>query len=435
MKNLIKTKLFLVAIVFSIVTTLTFCTKHDQVLDLSTPAPDASATANTNVLTAIKTAIAPTFVEQNQAGTAWNGTIDAMWDKAPKLTVTAIVPDATMLSSNNFLGFLGNSVNVTIRSMYDANNVYFLVETDAAPNVQSAWWYFDPTTKLWAQEVTKVTVDANGFKTRDGFTQDKFAMLFNVDSSCYAFKTQGCYGACHLDVPNASGVLQSYMHTNGAMEKLDLWWADMIMATNYNQMSDGYEDYAGGVLFADGRKTDNQLTTTPLAFSNKTTKKVKIIGSNFGNSKDSTIIPLWVNTTASANSNALFLKDTIAGGSAVRVVGVDTSGILYLQNGTTINPNAGTDYQRIGLGVGPKCIPGSFFAPFQGSRADITCNAYSTGSGWRLMIKRALNTGDANKQDVNLSNLADQPFGIGVFFNHANNQHAIVSGLTLQFQK
>jgi len=432
MKNL-NNQILKVAVLLCILTTFTFCTKHDQVLDISTP---ASSDASTSTLTSIFTNTAPTFIEQLQSGT-WDGS-DGAFGNAPKLTVAAVVPDATFLSSNNFLGFLGNSTNVTMRSLYDLNNVYFLVEWNSTPNVQSAWWYYDPSTKAWAQEVTKPVVDANGIVNRLGFTQDKFAMLFNVDSSCYGFKSQGCYGVCHLDVPNSTGVLQSYMHTNGPTEKLDLWWADMIMATKYNQMSDGYEDYAAGVNFADGRKTDAQLPTTPLAFSNKSTKKVKILYSNTGTSKDTcSLLPMYAYPTskAIAKSNALFLSDTATstGGLAVKVTGIDTAGILYLADGSTINPNS--DYQRSGLGVGQYCIPGSFFAPFQGSRADITCNAYNTGTGWKLIIKRALKTNDVLKQDVNFTNLVDQPFGIGVFFNHANNQHAIVSGLTLKFQK
>ncbi len=434
MKNLITKNTLILTLIFGIVSTLSFCTRHDNVIDQTTPEPITTPTPSTSVLTSVKTSTSPTFIEQLQAGT-WDGS-DAAWSSAPKLTVTAVVPDATMLSSNNFLGFLGNSVPVTMRSMYDANNVYFLAEWNATPNVQSAYWYYDPTTKAWAQEVTKMTVDANGVKIRDGFTQDKFAMIFNVDNSCYAYNSQGCYGVCHLDVPNSTGVLQSYMRTNGPTEKLDLWWADMIMSSKYNQMSDGYEDYALGVLYADGRHTDNQLTTTPLAFSNKSTKKIKIMYSNTGTSKDTiALLPLYAYPTlkAVANGNAMFLSDTVTGGLAVKVTGIDTSGVLYLADGSTITPNV--DYQRNGPGVGQYCIPGSFFAPFQGSRADITCNVKNTGTGWKLMMKRKLNTGETLKQDANFSSLDDQPFGIGLFFNHANNQHAIVSGLTLKFQK
>ena len=50
------------------------------------------------------------------------------------------------------------------------------------------------------------------------------------------------------------------------------------------------------------------------------------------------------------------------------------------------------------------------------------------------MMKRALKTTDA-VNDVDFSTLADQPFGVGAMFNGADNQHAIVPGLTLKFKK
>jgi hypothetical protein len=51
-----------------------------------------------------------------------------------------------------------------------------------------------------------------------------------------------------------------------------------------------------------------------------------------------------------------------------------------------------------------------------------------------MKIKRALNTGDTNKQDVNFSGLDDQAFGLAIF-NQANNQHALKTNMLLKFQK
>jgi hypothetical protein len=72
--------------------------------------------------------------------------------------------------------------------------------------------------------------------------------------------------------------------------------------------------------------------------------------------------------------------------------------------------------------------------PFTGSRGDVSANGYYTGSGWRLLLKRAIRTSDT-KYDVDFTGLKDQPFGIGVMFNGADNQHGIANGLTLTFQK
>ncbi|MBI1782579.1 MAG: hypothetical protein HYR66_14635 [Sphingobacteriales bacterium] len=75
------------------------------------------------------------------------------------------------------------------------------------------------------------------------------------------------------------------------------------------------------------------------------------------------------------------------------------------------------------------------FGQFTGSAADITSNIYYTGTGWRIQYKRLLKTADILAQDIDFSSLNDQPFGIGVFYNYADRQHAVVNGLTLHFQQ
>ena len=39
-------------------------------------------------------------------------------------------------------------------------------------------WYFNPATSRWAQEATSKAYDQNGVLTRDGFGEDKLAMLW-----------------------------------------------------------------------------------------------------------------------------------------------------------------------------------------------------------------------------------------------------------------
>src|ERR1019366_6695435 len=111
---------------------------------------------------------------------------------------------------------------------------------------------------------------------------------------------------------------------------------------------------------------------------------------------------------------------------------------LTLAGGATIDPSTAksqSNYQQVGTGDGPNCIPGSFVSSYTGSRGDVTANAFWTGTGWRLLLMRKLNTNQpinpatGGLDDVDLSGLGDQPFGIGVMFNGADNQHAIVAGL------
>src|SRR5690242_2631814 len=158
------------------------CTKDNQVLD-------NSQTNTSTTLTTIKTSTAPTI----------DGTIDAMWSNAPKLNITPTVPDP---GNSLFSGYIGEAYNATLRSMYDDKYIYFLAElTDNTKSIFVATWYFDPATSRWAQEPTSRTYNSNGVMTRNGFGEDKFAMLWNIDFSTPKFLSQTCYASCHVFAP------------------------------------------------------------------------------------------------------------------------------------------------------------------------------------------------------------------------------------------
>jgi hypothetical protein len=132
------------------------------------------------------------------------------------------------------------------------------------------------------------------------------------------------------------------------------------------------------------------------------------------------------------------LQSEVDAGTAVLVTGVDSLGVLTLKGGETIDPKVGTDYQRIGDpvngGHGPKIIPSYVSAPLTNGRADISCQATYTGTGWIIEWKRLLKTPGTLKQDVDFSSLEDQPFGVAIF-NKSNYQHGIKPNLVLKFKK
>jgi len=398
---------------------LSNCTKHDQVLDLTTPTP----VLNTDTLYTVH----GTASLQPIGGPAWDGIIEPVWANVPSLTVHAVVPD---LGNGTFEGFIGNATDITIRSMYDASDIYYLVEWDSPQkNVKSAQWYFNATSKQWAQEKGYPVLNDDGTTFRPPFIHDQFVMMFNIANSTPNFNTLSCYVACHTnssygDPVNIGG---GVMSTNGPNELLDVWRARMLQVVNCNQGQDTYIDWANGVKNKHGRHDDSQVNVTDGGFSNKQT--LTITGKV---TKEA--VPIWVIPGGSYTNSAILLSDTLPGGAAVKVTAVDSLGVLTLDNGNTIDPNIGTDYKQIGAGDGPKCFPGNIVAPYSGSKGNITANAFYTGTGWKLLLKRALNTNDANK-DVDLSSLADQPFGVGVTFNGADDQHAIVAGLKLHFKK
>jgi hypothetical protein len=418
------------------------CTKNAQVV-----AP--AATANSNELLSYKTATAP----------AIDGTVDAIWSESKLVNLTAVVPDP---GNNLFSGYIGDMYTGTLRSMYDATSIYFLAEIrDNSKNVKSAPWYFDPVTNLWAKESTSKRFDANGVLTRDGFGEDKFSMLWNVDNSTSKFSAQTCYASCHVFTPYlnyavtpaviASNAGSGNHYTNGANEKIDMWWLHPNRGFAFGKMDDNYQDWAGGPQVTsiaggngNGRHFDDLVPTTPSTTwpyrpgytadatqgSLANTQNLKLDGTG-----TTVAVPKWV----IPNSTADFVKstDTITGGAAKLVTAISTDGVLTYDGGT-LDPKTGTDYQRLGTAatspIGAKCIPGNIVTPVILGRADISIGIVYTGTSWIYEFKRALKTADVLKQDVNFSDLADYPFGVA-FWNSNNNQHAIQPGLLLKFQK
>ena len=421
------------------------CTKDNQVLDV--PATNASTD-----LISKKVAAPPTI----------DGTIDDSWKNATALNVTPTVPDP---GNALFTGYIGEQYPATVRSMYDDQYIYLLVEWhDATNNSKVTPWYYDPATKRWAQEPSARTFDASGRLTREGWGEDKLAFLWNVDYSTSKFLTQTCYGSCHVFTPYmdysqnpavyVSNSASGNHYTNGPNEKIDMWWGRlgyMAKSASLNLMDDNYQDWAGGPSItnitggnANGRHVDDiypdgtksatwpfrpNYTVSPAQgeINNRISLKLDGTGASVN-------VPLYV-ATNDGSSGFILASDTA---TAKRVVAVASTGVLTFSDGSTLDPNTTTDYNRTGDpvtgGVGPKAIAGFIAAPLIGGRADITAAAVYNGSGWVVEIKRKLKTGDSLKQDVDLSSLQDQQFGLAIW-NGSNYQHGVQPNLLLKFQK
>ena len=426
------------------------CTKKDQVI---LPA----AVTNGTTLVSVKTSTAP----------AIDGTIDAIWANAAKLNITPQVPDP---GNGLFTGYIGQQYSATLRSMYDASNIYFLLEVaDATQSINVSPWIFDPTQNVagktgWVKEPSSKSFDVNGALVRDGWGEDKFAMLWNVDNSTPKFITQTCYASCHVFTPYVdysvtpsvpkSNANSGNHYTNGASEKIDMWWGRLGYISrdaSLNFVDDNYQDWAGGPgvtnlvggsgngRHVDGITVSGASTTWPYAPTYTTSPTQGEVGNTQNLKLDGTgtsvAVPLWV--VPNASTNFILVSDTTEG-KAKKVTAVSSAGVLTLSDGSTIDPNVGTDYKRTGDAItGPtalKSIPANIAVPLIGGRADITGAAVYTGSGWIVEYKRALKTSDVLKQDVDFSSLQDQPFGLA-YWNKSNNQHGIQPNLLLKFQQ
>ena len=464
MKLIQSTKFWIMATMVSLIGYAVSCTKNDQVI-----IPDNSGSTSTT-LVSVKTATAPTI----------DGTIDAAWANATKLSFSPTVPDP---GNGLFTGYNGEQYPATLRSMYDANNIYFLLEvTDANKSVVVAPWYFNPSLNVagktgWQKEPSSKTLDVNGVMTRDGWGEDKFAMLWNIDNSTPKFAAQTCYASCHVFTPYLdyaavlnpaptatapvmnSNANNGNHYTNGQNEKIDMWWGRLGFISkdaSLNQMDDNYQDWAGGPAYSglvggnlngrhvDGIYMDGTFSTTWPYKPNYTVSPAN--QGEFGNTQNlkldgtgaSVAVPLWVIPNNASTSGFLLASDTLSTGTAKKVTAVSSAGVLTLSNGATIDPTVGTAYQRTGDAVtGPTAvnyIPAYIGLPLIGGRADIASAAVYTGTGWVIEYKRALKTADALKQDIDFSSLQDQVFGVA-FWNKSNNQHGIQPNLTLTFAK
>jgi hypothetical protein len=379
----------------------TGCKNDDQDLDLWEP-PIAEV-PSTNELVSLKTTVAPSI----------DGSVDAMWDNALKLNTATEVPN---LENGVFAGYEGDRNEVTLRSMYDDENIYFLAEwSDAAESFNRQTWYFDPAEKLWKQEDRVPLFNAEGVMTRQAFYEDKFAFLFNVDNSVENWNTQTCYASCHTGLSEADGFARHYTQPG---ESIDMWHWKGVRNNVNNQADDQYQNDT----YPNGRHGDDKDSG---GYSNNVQEMV-VIGTT-----DTVKIPKYF----IPNSTYYYwiTQIEIDGGSAELITSVDVNGVLGYDGGT-IDPATDLEFQREGSTTGAKCIPSVYTEPFVGSRGDIEARGEFMGSGWVLEIKRKLNTGDTAAQDVDFSSLEELAFGIATFDN-AGIAHAIKAGLTLRFEE
>jgi hypothetical protein len=375
------------------------CTKGNQVLDL--PQPVNSSTD----LLSLKVSTPPSI----------DGTVDAVWNNAQKLQFATAVPEVT---GDVFRGYTGNIIpSVTLRSVYDDQNIYFLAEwTDPSESVTRQPWYYDPVSTLWVQESGTYTFSSTGTVTRSPFYEDKVAMLWNVNNSVSGWNSGTCYKSCHTGLPAIDGSSRHY--TNFPTERIDMWhWKSVRGGVNGGfQFDDQYQDntYPNGRLSDDGAGaySDNKQTLT-------------VTGSSATRTVPKYVFP-------SRTNYKWIMQSEVA--SALQVTAVAQNGVLTLSDGSTLDPIADKEYQRLGQGLGSKAVPGIIISSYTGNRGDISCKSSYTGSGWILEFKRALKTGDTNKMDVDFSSLADQYFGFAIFEN-AQIAHSIKPNLVLKFKK
>lgn len=305
-----------------------------------------------------------------------DGIADKAWDAAESIAVT--VDELPYEPNNGYAGM--QETDVKIKSLYDDENVYFLIT------------YKDPTQSLerfpWVKQADgswKKMAKKDDTGHENTYYEDKFAMFWDINTK--GFEAEGCMIACHLDEPGDTSAGRKYTETAG--ETIDMWHAKFVRTLPMGMFDDQYVDHntdpkenAGwgrkGDTGKSGYKNNDNADKTAPAFMNlDPTEDEKYF-----------IIP----------SKKIPFVDNFKEGDV---------------------------------------LPGIDIAPMMGGRADILSrNNYADGT-WTLEVMRSLKTEgeNAETQDVQFTDTSKSyPFGIAVFDNSQINHLYHVETLELKFK-
>ncbi len=345
-------------------------------------------------------------------GPTVDGNIDASWALCNTLTGTAAVisagDDANKPGKDVFEYFVGEKTTFTMRSMYDATKVYFLIEwADDKDSKDRESWYFDATTKLWEQQ-NKYPTSAN-----DKYYEDKIGVMWDINGVA-GWDQSTCFITCHmnLDLATEGGGKSARHYTKNDGELVDTWHWKRVR--NVGQLDDKHMVHS---LIGKGRVGD---TKTGGGYSNNK--------QTLNNGTADVSVPKYVIIPEPAEQYYWITQIQIDDGTAKLITAVDADGVLTYDGGT-INPADG-GYEE---GTGTKRLPSVTIAPFEGPRGDVAAEKTYTGTGWVLEISRNL-TNDTPDEDVQFDVANDYMFGLAIFNNSAI-AHQIKPNLTFKFDK
>lgn len=343
-------------------------------------------------------------------GPTMDGAIDASWANCQTLTGKATVPDLP-----DFVNYVGESYNFTMRSMYDASNIYFLIEYDDPKDSKDRQsWYFDGAAKKWKQQ--------NKFATSatDKFYEDKIAFLWPVASDA-TWEAATCYATCHA-VNQSLGYTTTTKHYASSGQTIDMWHWKRVRTEPFNMVDDQKIVSIGDL----NNPTDTEKKEGGRGSDDKTAGGYADNKQTLNNGSAEVSVPKYV--IPNATDYYWITKEQIDNGTAKLITGVDANGVLTYDGGT-IDPSTG-GYEAV---TGAKRFPSiTINGPFVGSRGDIQSFAVHQSNGWVLEVKRALKTSDAVydiQYDINKTYM----FGFAIFENAAI-AHGIKPNLMLKFE-
>ena len=123
-------------------------------------------------LKSMLTSVAPTV----------DGTIEGLWDQVPEISVGLAG------------GANSGASTMTIRSMYDADMVYFLFQWTDPTDSQRRFPWVKQKDNSWQQLVSP----DNAGGDENVYYEDKMSAIWNIDDSIAGFNDAGCFVTCHV---------------------------------------------------------------------------------------------------------------------------------------------------------------------------------------------------------------------------------------------
>jgi hypothetical protein len=306
---------------------------------------------------------------------------DAAWANAQENTISVAG------------GFNNFGTDVTIKSVYDGDTVYFLLSY-ADP---SESWFRSPWQKqedgTWKQ--VKDPNDKGG--DNNSVYEDKFALIWSINNSIKNFETAGCFLACHAG-ENSDVKPFGNKYTSAEGELGDIWHWKSIR--NDGQIDDQYLDWT---------KFDAEKAKEAGRKSDK--KDSGGYADNFASMPD----PADASKTVPDKSRPGFTSPS---------VDLTTGAPGYILDSEKVAlDQAALDALAVG-----SYIPGIVKSPFVGDRGDISAAWKWENGVWTIEFSRKLTTG--SETDVQFSDLAGiYYFGLAIFEN-AQVRHAFETGST-----
>jgi hypothetical protein len=284
------------------------------------------------------------------------------WKGAPPLTVK-------VLGGKNLPG---GSTEVTLRSVYAGDTIYFLAQyKDATQSFQRGPWV-KQADGAWRQ--LKDPDDKGGDSNK--YYEDKMAMIWNINSP--AFEQKGCMAACHTGEGKPFG--NKYLPNPG--EKADIWHWKSVRTGSIGQIDDQWLDatrYDKDKFPEAGRKSDPK---TGGGYTDNVSDDKK--GPKFALKGNKPAPPYWI---------------------------VDAEK----------EPFDDSKYKS-----GDE-VPGIIVAPFTGDRGDISVKSEWKDGMWTLVFARKLVTN--SDFDVQFKDMK-KPYAFGVaVFDNAQVRHAYSPGV------